>query len=186
MVSTCSFQLCKIRKIRHLLTQAALIQVVIALVLSHLDFANANSIYLGLPLFLSKRLQMVQNQAARLIHRQPRWQSARPLLEKLNWLPICQRSAFKSGCLIFKSLHYWSPKFINCMLSKHRPSRNLRSGHLQLLTTPVCSLKRHGGSRFAYLALRLWNSFPSEIRSCTNLLSFRKQLKTWLFRQAYE
>lgn len=129
---------------------------------------------------------MVQNQAARLIHKQPRWQSARLILKKLHWLPICQRSAFKTGCLIFKPLYSWSPKFIDCLLSKQMPLCNLRSAHLQLLTTPAFKLKRQGGSRFASLAPRLWNSLPLEIRSCTDLLSFRKLLKTWLFRQAYE
>lgn len=175
MISTCFFQLRKIRKISRLLTHAALIQVVIATVLSHLDYAN--SVYFGIPLYLTKRLQMVQKQAARLIHPQPRWQHATPLLKKLHWLPITQRCAFKVGCFVFKSLHGWSPKCISSLISKYTPSHELRSAHLQLLSTPVFKLKRQGGCRFSTLAPKLWNSFPIEIRSCTDLLKFRKSHK---------
>lgn len=182
VISKCFFQLRKIRKIYCFLTQEALIQVVIATVLSHLDYAN--SVYLGMSLYLFKRLQMVQNHAARLILRQPRWQSATPLLKELHWLPIFQRCAFKTGCLIFKSLHGQNPQFLNNLILGHTPSPNLRSAHLSLLSIPAFKKTRQGGCRFATLTPRLWNSFPLEIRSCPDL-RFRRALKTWLFTQVY-
>ena len=36
------------------------------------------------------------------------------------------------------------------------------------------------------LGPELWNSLPQSLRSCASLGSFKKQLKTYLFRHAYE
>lgn len=142
--------------------------------------------YLGLPLYLIRRLQMVQNQAARLIYYQARWKSARPLLEKLHWLPVAQRINFKIGCLAFKSLHGQSPQFLQELLIRYTPSRNLCSMNQQLLIIPGCKRKRQGGRRFSIQTSRLWNMLPLQIRSCSELLKFRKLLKTWLFVSAFD
>lgn len=54
VILSCFVQLCKIRKISQFLTIEALIQVIIALVISRTDYAN--SLYLGLPEGLNHRL----------------------------------------------------------------------------------------------------------------------------------
>lgn len=53
VVSTCFFQLRKIRKISRLLTREALVQAVLSLVISHIDYTN--SLYFGVPSYLVKR-----------------------------------------------------------------------------------------------------------------------------------
>ena len=39
---------------------------------------------------------------------------------------------------------------------------------------------------FRFAAATLWNSFPSDVRLSPSLPSFKKNLKTFLFKDAFE
>ena len=71
----------------------ALTTLVHALVTSRLDHCNA--LYMGLPLRLMWKLQMVQNEAARLLSRARKFQHISPILAALYWLPIRFHIDFK-------------------------------------------------------------------------------------------
>lgn len=184
VISNCFFQMRKIKKIGGLMTQEVRIQAFIALVLSRLDYANG--VYLGLPIGLQRRLQTVQNQAARLAYNLPRRQSISSTLRKLHWLPVQERCNFKIGCLVFKALQGQGPRFISDLVTMYVPARYRRSANKFRLVTPKFRGKRMGGSRFTTLAPQLWNLIPINIRASENLTLFRKRLKTWLFSRAYE
>ena len=64
-----------------------------SLVTSRTDFNN--SLLAGLPSTLIKRLQVVQNHAARLITRTRMRDHVTPILKALHWLPITQRVKYK-------------------------------------------------------------------------------------------
>ena len=66
-VSTCYFHLKTISLIRNNLTQVACSAAVRAMILSILDYAN--SLLLGAPEGMLDKLQVVQNNAAQVIHR---------------------------------------------------------------------------------------------------------------------
>jgi len=51
-----------------------------------------------------------------------------------------------------------------------------------MLTVPRCRTVG-GGRRFSVAAQEVWNSFLKEIRNCETLGTFKKNLKTYLFRQ---
>jgi len=48
------------------------------------------------------KLQRVQNNAAMIVHQAPRRSHAYPLLKKLHWLPVEQRTYYKLALLTFK------------------------------------------------------------------------------------
>jgi len=75
-VSRCFAALRQLRSIRHLVSATVFQSLVTALVLSWLDYGNG--MLVGLPSHLIRRLQSVQNAAARLIFRLRRsdWQPA--------------------------------------------------------------------------------------------------------------
>ena len=54
---------------------------------------------------LYRRLQVVQNAAARLITNTRRCEHITPILQLLQWLPIHQRVQFKIAMLVYKALH---------------------------------------------------------------------------------
>lgn len=156
---------------------------VLALVISRLDYANF--LYVGIPAYQQRRLQLVQNQAARLISQMPKWQHVRTSMKNLHWLPVSMRYLFKLGCTIFKAIHGLGPAFISSSNQRYTPSPNLRSSHLNLLAKPSFKREKHGGARFAVVGPQFWNSLPAEMRSITSYAQFRKMLKTRLFMQAY-
>ena len=91
-----------INSIRNLLSVDAVKTLVCSLVLSHLDYCN--SLLVGLPLYLIKRLQGVQNTTARSILRTPRSEHISPLLQKFHWLPVNRRTLHKVVAL-YSCLH---------------------------------------------------------------------------------
>lgn len=176
VVSASFFQLQRINKISRFLSRDALTLVILALVISRLDYAN--SLYVGIPAYQQRRLQLIQNQAARLIFHLPKWQHVRMILKNLHWLPVSLRCTFKLGCTIFKALHGNSPAFISSRIQRYVPSRDMRSSHLNLLVRPSFKRKKLGVARFATVAPQFWNSLPVEMRLATSYAHFRKMLKT--------
>ena len=83
-------ELRQINSIRNLLSADAVKSLVYSLVLSSLDYYN--SLLIGLPQYLIKRLQGVQNAAARSILRTSRSEYFSPLLQNLHWLPVIRRT----------------------------------------------------------------------------------------------
>ena len=63
--------------------------LVLGLVMSHLDYAN--SLYQGLPEVTLRKLQMVQNMAAKLVLNRDRLSSATEAKKELHWMPIRYR-----------------------------------------------------------------------------------------------
>ena len=116
----CYYQLHKISKIRQYLSEEAASNLVRSLVLSKLDYCN--SLLYGLPDFLLHRLQLVQNNAARLIFRKKKSDNVTPLLMQLHWLPVKQRILFNVHLLTFKSLNNLAPTYISKLVQEYEPT----------------------------------------------------------------
>ena len=123
--------------------------------------------------------------AARLVVRCGRRDHITPVLKKLHWLPVKQRVTYKIILLTFRALNGLAPIYIVDMLHRHRPTRALRSADNNDLQVPSMS-SRYGDRAFAASAPRLWNALPRELKIATSLTSFKRLLKTHLFRIAYE
>ena len=80
----------------------ALTTLVHALVISRLD--HCNMLYMGLPLRLTWKVQVVKNAAARLLSRARKHYHISPILAALHWLPIRFHVDFKVLMLTFKAL----------------------------------------------------------------------------------
>lgn len=146
--------------------------VVTALILSRLDYGNA--VYIGLPDKLLGKLQVVMNDAARLIHKSPRRAHANPLLQRLHWLPIKQRVEFKGLCIAHKSQFGEAPKYIKDRLRPYVPGRTLRSSDSCLLTCPRFNRTTLGGRAFSVAVPQTWNKLPDALRKEPRLLPFRR------------
>ena len=86
---TAALNIRNITQIRKFIDLKLAKQLAVALVLSHLDYAN--SILSGLPATTIKPLQRVQNWAARVVLGRSRFDSAKEALMKLHWLPVVER-----------------------------------------------------------------------------------------------
>ncbi|PIK47658.1 hypothetical protein BSL78_15465 [Apostichopus japonicus] len=93
----------KISRIRKFLTKDITTKLVCSLIMPRLDYCN--SLLFGLPDSTLKKLQTVQNSAARLISCSSRHDHMSPVLQSLHWLPVKHRSIYKLLLLTYKSQH---------------------------------------------------------------------------------
>uniref|UniRef100_M3XJ80 Reverse transcriptase domain-containing protein n=1 Tax=Latimeria chalumnae TaxID=7897 RepID=M3XJ80_LATCH len=84
VVSVGFFHLRNIKKLCPFLPHDSLATLMHAFVSSRIDYCNA--LYAGLPLKLIRRLQLVQNSAARVVKNVSRFDHITPVLRELHWL----------------------------------------------------------------------------------------------------
>ncbi|CAI9592338.1 unnamed protein product, partial [Staurois parvus] len=111
--------------------------------------------------------------------------SSTPLCQSLHWLLIAQQNKFKILTLTYKAVHQTAPNYITDLISKCHPTRSLRSSQDLLLSSSLVSSSHARLQDFSRASPILWNSLPQPIRLSPTLLSFRRTLKTHLFREAY-
>ena len=88
-IQGCFLQLRDFRRIRSYLPSDVAILVANALISSRLDYCNFSRYNL-------RKLQCIQNCAARIVSNTKRYSSITPVLKALHWLPVKQRSKFKT------------------------------------------------------------------------------------------
>ena len=133
-----------------------------------------------------KRLQAVQNAAARTVMKCKKTDHITPILRQLHWLPIQKRIRHKILSATYRSVHDNTPLYLSDLLQKHNPSRLLRSASRSLLDVPGprdSKTKRYGLRAFRYVAPSLWNVLPENIKEKDSIQSFRPSLKTHFFTQ---
>ena len=180
---SCSYHLYNIARIRGYLDRKTVETVVHALVSSKLDYCN--SVLAGVSGKLLKRLQRVQNSAARVVCQVSKRSHITPVLRSLHWLPIKKRIEYKLLLLAHKALHGSAPKYLSCLLVKHDPKRTLRSSSQGFLDIPKTKLKSFGDKAFSANVPKLWNKLPGNLRATTSIEEFKRLLKTHLFGEAY-
>ncbi len=102
-----------------------------------------------------------------------------PILQSLHW-PIKFHISYKILLLAYKALNGLAPAYLTSLLSRYNPSRSLRSHNSGLLVVPRVAKSTKGGRAFSYLAPKLWNSLPDNVRGSDTLSLFKSRLKTSL------
>ena len=180
---SCGLHIHNIGKIVRYLTPRATELLVHAFITSRLDSCNA--LLHGLPDDQVRRLQLIQNTAARLVTRTRKHEHITPVLRRLHWLPVRERIDYKILLLAFKGLHGLAPRYLAELLVQNRPHKALRSTSANKLVVPRTFLKTYGDRAFCYAAPKLWNSLPLHLRPCDSLVSVKAGLNTFLFKRAF-
>jgi hypothetical protein len=175
------YHLWRISKIRRYLTSRACEQMIHAFVTSRLDMGNV--LLYGLPQTQLRRLQLVQNSAARLITYASRYDHITPVLHQLHWLPIVKRILFKLLLLTFKALNGMGPTYLTELLQPARPLRALRSSARGLQLVEPRTRHSWGDRAFASAAPKQWNLLPASVQNANTLTDFKRKLKSHLFTQ---
>jgi len=156
-----------------------------AFVSCRLDYCN--SLLAGVADVHIRRLQLLQNAAARLVAGARRCDHISPVLAELHWLPVRQRITFKIAVLVWKCLHNKAARYLAelCIpVTSVEGRRQLRSATTGTLLLP--RVRTFTGQRsFAVFAPATWNSLPPSLRAPKlSLSTFKRLLKTRLFQHA--
>ncbi|XP_061913857.1 uncharacterized protein LOC133656987 [Entelurus aequoreus] len=173
-----------IAKIRSILSTSDAEIIIHAFVTSRLDYCNV--LFSGLPMSSIKRLQLVQNAAARLLTKTRKFDHITPILAHLHWLPVHLRCDFKVLLLTYKILHGLAPAYLADCIVPYVPTRNLRSKNSGLLVIPRAKKKSAGYRAFSIRAPVLWNALPVTVRDATSVEAFKSHLKTHLYNLAFK
>jgi hypothetical protein len=185
VVSRCFAALRQLRSIRRYVSSTVFKSLVTSLVLTRLDYCN--SALINLPATQIRRLQSVQNAAARLVFNMRRSDHVTDALICLHWLRVAERIRFKVAVLVYKSLHEQSPSYLanftKTSLGSHRTG--LRSSSSSQLRVPRYKLSTVGDRAFPVAGAVVWNSLPQHVKSASSLTIFRSRLKTFLFKFSF-
>ena len=113
--------------------------------------------------------------------------SVLPVMMELHWLPLRFRITFKL-CVLMHSVHYGSgPKYLAEMvvpISSLPGRERLRSAGS--LNYDICRTRlKFTEHSFAVSGPTAWNSLPLELKQTSNVMKFKKLLKSHLFLLAY-
>ena len=132
---------------------------------------------------LCDKLQKLQNFAAKVILGKSLYDHVTPCLIHLHWLPIKFRINYKISLLVFKCLNGLAPSYLSNLVEIYVPSRNLRSINQYKLKTHVTKFKTLGDRSFSSAAPSVWNALPLELRREKSIDIFKKNLKTFYFKE---
>ncbi len=162
----CKSMYCHLRqigKIRRHLTKESCATMVQSLVVSRLDCNN--SLLFGFPSLHLNRLQVVQNNAARVVTGTRCRDHITPVLRSLHWLPVSERIRYKVLLVTFKVID--SVPHPSCSACVPKVSKTI------------------GRRAFTHSATILWNSVDPDLHTPAAIGTFRKNLKTYLYSGIY-
>jgi len=139
------------------------------------------------PSHLIRRLQSVQNAAARLIFRLHRSDHITDALICLHWLRVPERIVFKVAVQTYRALRDDAPQYVRQFTSvADIPTRQrLRSSTSDELCVPGVTLATVGRRAFSVAGARVWNALPVDVTTAPSLFTFRKRLELHLFLLSY-
>ena len=178
------YNLYQLGKIKRYLSESQLKSVIQAFVVSKLDMNNG--LLAGLPKYLISKLQSVQNASAKFVSGMNRYDQIEPPLKELHWLPVKHRIDFKLLLLCYKSLNGHGPEYLKELLVPYVPARTLRSSNASILVEPRSTMKTYGDRAFGSVAPRLWNKLPATVKERPSVDSFKKALKTHMFKTVFD
>ena len=179
------FHLRRISKIRPYISKKACAAAIHSTVTSRLDYHNG--LLLGAPKSITKRMQVAQNSAARLLTQTSKREHITPILAQLHWLPVEKRISYKALCMVHSAIHDdCAPLYLKDMCQMYVPRRALRSDDDNFKLVVSNDSNSYGRRAFDSCAFRLWNCLPLALRMISKKDCFMRALKTFFYIESYQ
>ena len=146
----------------------ARLQLANALIVS--KFAYAISIWGHTSETYRKKAQCTLNLAARFVSKLNKRTKTDELMKACNWMSIAQLTAHSSLLILWKTINWNIPHFLNELISV---DSNLN------ITTTIPRLLIVENS-FRWEAVRIWNLLPQSLKEEKRIGKFKSGVKTWL------
>jgi len=155
----------KISRVKHAFRKNVLATIINSLVFSKLYYCStvwANTTQTNI-----KKLQGIQNFAARIVCNIRKYDHVSPALKNLKWIPV--------KCMTGLAPEYLTNKFIPRGSVSGRGTRNSQQLHIPLCKTAT------GQRSFYYRIVSIWNAIRPELKLSQRVNSFKCNLKLDLF-----
>ena len=86
-------------RVKHVFNQVTLLIIINLLVMSKIDYCNCSVIWSSTSESNIKKIQLLQNFAARIITGRQKLDDLTPALRELKWLPIKKTSSFEKNII---------------------------------------------------------------------------------------
>ena len=171
----------RIVSIRPFLSNSSTEKLVASMITSRLDYCSAT--FAGVANEQIACIQKIQN-ATRLILKKLKHDHVTPLSKELHWLTVKYHIQYKLATLAFRHFDSTLSPYLSSLCT-YQPSCCLHSPTKRLLKIPKTNLKTFSERSFGYITLTVWNLLPADLRASPCLPTFKANLKTYLFRQAF-
>ena len=171
VVSSINFALNNLKPVRKFLKKKDAETIIHALITSKLD--QCNSLLIGTSRQNIAKLQRAQNSALRYVCKLSPRASLSRHYQELHWLSVEKRIYYKFIMIVFKCLNNRAPELL--MNKIHLSS----AVDMILDTSGFRPSSAVGRKTFTYLAPRLWNGLPRDLRIETNTEHFKNALKNF-------
>ena len=173
---------CQIRelwRVKIYLTEKQLHQLVSARIFSQLDYCNA--LYYRISSANIKKLQRIQNCAARLVCKtiKSTAESLDTVISDFHWLKVEFRIMYKILLITHHCVYKNAPEAVAALVTISDSQRTIR-----LVETKYES--SYGARAFSHAGPKLWNLLPNNICLQSDTEKFKKMLKTFLMTQGEE
>ena len=120
-----------------------------------------------------KKLQWVQNFAARIVLGLRKFDHISEGIKSLNWPTVQQKLFLNDAIMIFKCLHNLVPSYLSDKFTTRSKLSKKITRSCNQLHIPLCRLSV-GQRSFSYRGSKLWNSLPKETQNLQSLRLFKK------------
>ena len=85
----------------------------------------------------------------------------------------------------FKCIHSLAPKYLSDLIQIQVPGRQIRPSAYPMCKVPRTRIPSIGEQAFSVSGPKLWNKLPGTLHSITTLSLFRRNLKHFLYSEAF-
>ena len=171
--SSCIYKLMMINRISYLLDRESLLLLIHSFVFNKLLYCS--SVWSNTSKKNIKKLQLLQNFAARIVLGLRKYDHISDGLKTLGWLDINQKLRFNDCVMMYKCLNKSAPAYLSQRFKKRSQIHSRTTRNCNDLELSKCRLAT-GQRSFSFRGAKIWNELPKSIRDATSLNTFKKNL----------
>lgn len=127
-------------------------------------------------------LQKIQNSCIRYCYSLRKFDHISAKIAESGWLLLQERFLLHLSCLTFKINLHQEPTYLYNKLVRGSNMHSRNTRHCNLYTVPKHRTSQFQKS-FSYNATKVYNKLPPDIKICSSVVSFRKNVKKYLLLQ---
>ena len=179
-VSSCMSTLGQISRVKHAFRRDILITIINSLVFSKLYYCS--SVWANTTDSNIKKLQGIQNFAARIVCNIRKYDHVSPALKSLNWIPVESNLYLRDAVMAFKCMMGLVPEYLSNKFTLRGSISGRVTRSSQKLNIPLCKTAT-GQRSFYYRIVSIWNAVSHKLKLSLSVTSFKRNLKLDLLKK---